>query len=93
MFMSFLKLRKTHPHKTRPYKLPGGKPLSYLVAGIGLICVILAIVLPFISPPSDIVSFRDTLIYRLELGCGPILFFIIGYWLYTRYEKKQIAAK
>jgi amino acid transporter len=91
MFLAFLKLRKKCPNQVRPYKVPGGMSLSYLISGFGLLSVILAIVLPFISPPSDIVSFRDTLIYRLELSCGPILFFIIGYWLYTRYERKQAA--
>ena len=90
MFAAFLKLRKIYPDVKRPYRLPGGKITAYTVTFIGLFSVIMAIVLPFITPPSDITSFHDKLVYIIELGTGPILFFVCGYLIYRRYERKKL---
>jgi glutamate:GABA antiporter len=89
MFTAFLKLRKTHPQKLRPYKIPGGKLLPAITTFVGLGSVLLAICLPFVVPPQDVVRAHATLAYRLELLSGPLIFAVIGYLLFMRYEKKQ----
>ena len=89
MFAAFLKLRKIYPNLKRPYRLPGGKIVAYTATFFGLLSVIAAIVLPFISPPADITTRHDKIIYIIEIGTGPILFFVLGYLIYRRYEKKR----
>lgn len=89
MFIAFIKLRKTQPQHIRPYHIPGGPIMAWLVTGIGMFSVLMAIILPFIVPPSDISSTHDVLMYRLELIIGAVVFGIIGYVIYWRYEKKK----
>lgn len=89
MFATFLKLRQTHPHIPRPYKVPGGKPLAWILASVGFMSVFLGIVLPFIIPPQDIKTAHDILMYRVEIALGPILFFLAGYLMYAIYEHRQ----
>lgn len=91
MFAAFIKLRKTQPQKVRPYHIPGGKPLAWLVTSIGIFSVLLAIILPFVAPPADISTAHDVLMYRLELIVGAVSFGVIGYLIYLRYEKKTAA--
>jgi len=89
MFMTFLKLRKTHPHVNRPYRVPGGAPLAWIMSTIGFCSVLLAIILPFIVPPQDVITSNNVLMYRIEIALGPIVFFILGYLMYAIYEHKQ----
>lgn len=89
MFMAFLKLRRTHPHKPRPYHVPGGKPFAYLISIVGFISVLSAIILPFWAPPKDISTLHDLIFYRIEIAFGPVFFFILGYLIYAIYEHKQ----
>jgi len=48
MFLAFIKLRIKYPEKYRPYRVPGCKLVGYLVAGVGLFSVFLAIVLAIV---------------------------------------------
>ena len=89
MFAAFIRLRKTHQQQPRPYRIPGGKTSAWIVTGVGMFSVLLAIILPFIVPPSDISSTHDVLMYRLELIMGAVVFGIIGYLIYIHYEKKK----
>jgi glutamate:GABA antiporter len=91
MFLAFLKLRRSQPEKKRPYKIPGGKFAAWLVCGVGLTAVVLAIVLPFIVPPQDIGDSCHKMIYRLELLCGMFVFALIGYLIYRRYERLHLS--
>lgn len=89
MFLAFIKLRKKYPEKIRPYHVPGGKLTGYLVAGMGLFSVFLAIVLSFVLPPSNLQSAHDILFYRIELAFSPIVFAAIGYVIYGLFEMRQ----
>lgn len=93
MFMTFLKLRSKYPHQERPYKVPGGKIFAWIVTIVGLFSVLLAILLPFIVPPKDLHTTTDILLYRLEIAAGPVIFAVLGYWIYARYEKRQLIIK
>lgn len=53
MFASAIYLRYKYPNKTRAYKIPGGKFTMWLVAGIGSLTCLGAIILGFF-PPSQI---------------------------------------
>ena len=44
MFLAFLKLRKTDPNATRPYKVPGGKILTILMAWVPFIILIAGVI-------------------------------------------------
>lgn len=91
MFLAFMRLRKIKPHQPRPYRIPGGKVMAWLVTCIGMFSVSLAIVLPFCLPPADIASTHDVLMYRLELVFGALMFGVLGYLIYALYEKRQKA--
>lgn len=93
MFAAFLKLRKSHPHRERPYRVPGGKFSVWAISAIGFSSVLLAIVLPFFIPPADLASAHDILMYKIEIAMGPIIFFILGYFIYWLYERKQSRLK
>jgi amino acid transporter len=89
MFFAFIRLRRKYPEKIRPYRVPGGKLIGYLIAGIGLFSVFLAIVLPFVLPPNDLQTAHDILLYRFELAIGPIIFAVVGYGIYWLFERRQ----
>lgn len=89
MFMAFLKLRRTQPEKPRPYHIPGGKFLAYLITIVGFLSVLIGIILPCVAPPKDVATLHDLIIYRIEIIIGPILFLILGYWIYARYERRR----
>lgn len=55
MFISFLKLRYDQPNRPRSFKVPGGSFGAWLVAGVGLISSVFAIVLA-IYPPAQVKS-------------------------------------
>ena len=82
MFMAFIALRQRYPHIVRPYRVPGNKVGGYVVAGLGLCSVLLAIALPFFSVPQDIVTFNETLLYYVELSFGSVVFALLGYLIY-----------
>lgn len=53
MFTAFLRLRYDQPNRPRSFKVPGGMVGAWLVAGIGLISSVFAIVLA-IYPPAQV---------------------------------------
>lgn len=90
LFGAFIKLRKSHPDTPRPYRVPGGNPGAWLVAGIGLFSVMLGIFLPFV-PGKDLTTVQAITIYELEIAGGPLLFGLAGFLLYRRFERKSLA--
>lgn len=50
MFLSAIKLRYSHDHVYRPYRIPYQKPGIWLVAGIGVISSIFAFAIGFVPP-------------------------------------------
>lgn len=55
MFTAFLRLRYDQPNRPRSFKVPGGMVGAWIVAGIGLISSVFAIVLA-IYPPAQVKS-------------------------------------
>ncbi len=52
MLLTFLKLRRTDPHRHRPYRIPGGTPLARLCAWACFLVLAVSIVL-FVYTPAD----------------------------------------
>ncbi|QUS55434.1 amino acid permease [Pseudovibrio brasiliensis] len=52
MFVAAIRLRYTHPHIPRPYKVPGGNWGIWLLGGIGMLTAISCFTIGFIPPPS-----------------------------------------
>lgn len=92
LFAAFMKLRKSFPDTPRPYKIPGGNIVAWLITAVGLFSVTLAIVLPFV-PSKNLITSQAILIYELEVGGGPLFFGLIGYLIYRHYESKTLAPK
>lgn len=88
MFTAFIKLRKSQPDKHRPYKVPGGNGFAYLITIVALIAVAVGLFLPLV-PSSDLKTAKDIIVYEFEIICGPLLFGLVGWLLYTNYERKQ----
>lgn len=84
MLSAFINLRFTQPNLSRSFKVPGGKVIAVLIAGIGMLSIMLALMLPFFIPPRDVVSVQDILWYRIELIGGPVIFVFLGFLLYKR---------
>lgn len=93
LFFSFAKLRKIQPDKVRPYRVPGGAFGKWASFTLGLFSVTLAIVLPFFVHPGDVVSTKDLFFYHAIVISGPIIFGLIGYLIYFRYEKHKKLGK
>lgn len=50
MFVAFLKLRYEQPNRPRSFKVPGGMVGAWIVAGIGILAAVFAIVIAFYPP-------------------------------------------
>ena len=74
MFIAAIRLRYTQPHKERHYHIPGGKLGMWLVAGIGILGSLFAIIIGFF-PPSQIET-GSLFSYEVTL-IGITLFFCI----------------
>lgn len=65
MFTAFLRLRYDQPNRPRSFKVPGGMVGAWIVAGIGLISSVFAIVLA-IYPPAQVIS--QKLVHQLFIS-------------------------
>lgn len=81
MFAAAIKLRYSHPDKTRSYKIPGGNRAMWLVGGLGTLCCLAAMGVGFI-PPSQI-PIDDVFLFESFLIGGLALFVIVP-WLLAR---------
>lgn len=50
MFSAAIKLRYSKPDQPRSYKIPGGNAVMWLVAGVGTLCCITAMLIGFVPP-------------------------------------------
>jgi putative glutamate/gamma-aminobutyrate antiporter len=71
LFLAAIKLRFSHPHIHRAYKIPGGKWGISIISGIGLLTCIVVLFLGFL-PPSQI-DVGSTTVYELLLIGGTML--------------------
>ncbi|MBM3202061.1 MAG: amino acid permease [Chlamydiae bacterium] len=74
MFLTAIMLRIKKPHHPRPYKIPGGIFGMILVAGIGLLASIAALLIGFLPPPQlntgSILFFESFLIIGITVICA-----------------------
>jgi len=87
MFAAAIKLRYTRPNQKGAYQIPGGKPVLLLVAGTGLLCCFITILIGFI-PPAQI-SIGNTSFFKIFLG-GGLLLFVGAPWLWIYTPRKSI---
>lgn len=75
IYFAFIRLRRTQPLKPRGFRVPGGKFGEVVIAGIGILGALVAMILSFI-PPSQI-NTGSPVVYVLIIFCGALLFFCV----------------
>jgi len=96
MFAAAIKLRYSKAEVPRPYKIPGGKPGMWLVAGIAFLTSLLAIAVGFI--PTGNVRAEGThavILYIAFLFFGSLFFMavplVLYHWCMKRNGRQQAA--
>lgn len=79
MFAAAIKLRYIKPGQLRPYTIPGGKCGMWFVAGMGIVCCTVAILIGFV-PPTQI-PIQNKLFFQAFLAGGLVLFVVIPWFL------------
>lgn len=82
IYFAFIRLRHTQPQKQRGFRLPGGKLGEVVVAGIGILGAVVAMVLSFF-PPSQI-NTGSPVVYVLIIFCGALLFFCVPLIVFSK---------
>lgn len=82
IYFAFIRLRRTQPQKRRGFRVPGGKFGEVVVAGIGILGAIVAMILSFI-PPSQI-NTGSPVVYVLIIFCGALLFFCVPLIVFSK---------
>jgi amino acid transporter len=80
MFPAFLRLRQTHPDRSRPYRLPGGMPAAWAVTVVCWLFVFLTCLLFFKPAPGS----EDATKEALLLAGETLLTIVVGYLLIPR---------
>ena len=84
MFAAAIKLRYSRPDHPRGYTIPGGTIVMWLVAGLGIICCVIAMIVGFI-PPSQI-PIGNVYFFEAFLIGGLILFVLVPWFFAKRHE-------
>ena len=71
LFAAVIRLRRRAAVQPGAYRIPGGKPVLWLVCGVGILTCLLAIVLGFV-PPNDL-KIGNTWLYEAILVGGMLL--------------------
>lgn len=83
MFLAVIKLRKSAPTQARPFKIPGGMPGLFIVAGVGIVGVLMTLVVSFLPPEGidvgRVLNYEAALILGLVLMCLPP--FLSVWWI------------
>ncbi len=88
MFVAAIRLRYTHPHISRPYRVPGGNWGIWLLGGIGMLTAISCFTIGFIPPsalPFSLQSFERLMIIAVTLA----LLVPLGIWFLHRNNIKH----
>nr|WP_269570235.1 APC family permease [Legionella tunisiensis] len=86
MFAAAIKLRYSKPDQPRSYKIPGGNLVMWLVAGIGLICCLVAMLIGFV-PPTQI-PINNIFLFEAFLFGGLFLFVALPWWFAKKHEEE-----
>ncbi len=81
MFSAAIKLRYSQPDKPRSYTIPGGNLVMWIVASIGILCCVSAMLIGFI-PPNQI-PVGNVLIFETFLAGGLVLFVVLP-WIFAK---------
>jgi len=84
MFAAVIKLRYSKPNHRGSYRIPGGLAGIWFVAGTGLICCTLTILIGFI-PPAEVTIKNVALFERFLVG--GLIIFTLAPWVITKKEK------
>lgn len=85
IYGAFIRLRRTQPHKKRGFRVPGGRIGEWIVCGLGIVGAVLALVLSYLPPPSQITT-GSPVVYVGILLIGVALFVAIPLVIY-RFRK------
>ncbi|MCC5015268.1 MULTISPECIES: APC family permease [Legionella] len=85
MFAAAIKLRYSKPDQPRSYKIPGGNLVMWLVAGIGLICCLAAMVIGFV-PPTQI-PINNIFFFEMFLCGGLFVFVALPWWFAKKHDE------
>lgn len=81
IYMAFLRLRRTQPDKPRGFRIPGGRPVEYLIGVVGLAGMLFAGSLSFL-PPAQI-NTGSPAVYVTILVVGVLLFVLLPLVVYA----------
>jgi putative glutamate/gamma-aminobutyrate antiporter len=84
MFLAAIKLRYSHPHIPRPYRIPYHKPGIWFVGSLGILSSLFAFFMGFI-PPGQL-NIGSLIFYETFLIGGILLMSLIPYLIY-RFRK------
>ena len=82
IYFAFIRLRRTQPQKPRGFRVPGGKFGEIVVAGIGILGALVAMILSFF-PPAQI-NTGSPVVYVLIIFCGALLFFCVPLIVFSK---------
>ncbi|KTD29817.1 APC family permease [Legionella maceachernii] len=85
MFSAAIKLRYSQPHKHRSYTIPGGNLMMWIVAGLGILCCLTAMLIGFV-PPTQI-PVGNVFFFEAFLLGGLILFVVLPWFLAKKHEE------
>jgi amino acid transporter len=90
MFAAAIALRYRRPEVTRAYRIPGGKPGIWIVAGAGFIISIITIIIGFFPP--DGINVGNVWRYEAIMATGLFLMSIPPFIILAWQERKQVNA-
>lgn len=82
IYFAFIRLRRTQPQKPRGFRVPGGKFGEVVVAGIGILGALVAMILSFF-PPAQI-NTGSPVVYVLIIFCGALIFFCVPLIVFSK---------
>ena len=85
MFSAAIKLRYSQPDQPRSYKIPGKNWVMWLVAGVGILCCLTAIIIGFI-PPTQI-PIGNVFFFESFLIGGLFLFVALPWFFAKKHEE------
>jgi amino acid transporter len=82
MYAAAIRLRYKHPEVTRPFAVPGGKVGIWVVAGWGIVAMVLLLALSLIRPSQISFSRISPFVYLLGMGVGTLVVLAIPLVIY-----------
>jgi amino acid transporter len=83
MFLAAIRLKHTHGHLPRSFKIPGGCWGYYATCMLGLVGCIVTLVVGFM-PPEQAVNMADLRLFRVIFGAGLLIMVLPAGWLIKR---------